>query len=52
VDCYSSTQLLQQKVFEVTGLAPGTHTLTATVALKNPASASNFIGLDYFRYQP
>lgn len=52
VDCYSTTQLLQQKVFEVSGLSPGNHTLKATVALKNPASASNFIGLDYFRYQP
>jgi hypothetical protein len=52
VDCYSSTQLLQQKVFEASGLAPGTHTLRATVALKNPVSASNFIGLDYFQVQP
>ncbi|MDF3058428.1 MAG: hypothetical protein K0R17_2643 [Rariglobus sp.] len=52
VDCYSTSQLLQQKVFEISGLPPGTHTLKATVALKNPASASNFIGLDYFQYQP
>jgi hypothetical protein len=52
VDCYSPTQLQRQKVFEVTGLPPGTHTLRATVAPKNPASASNFIGLDYFTFQP
>jgi hypothetical protein len=52
VDCYSPTQLQRQKVFEVTGLASGTHTIRATVATKNPASASNFIGLDYFTFEP
>ncbi len=52
VDCYATNPSYQVKVFEVSGLPPGTHTLRATVAAKNPSSSGNFIGVDYFKYQP
>jgi hypothetical protein len=52
VDTYSPSVAYQVKVFEVTGLAPGTHTLKATVDWKNSLSTGNWIGLDYFKYQP
>ena len=51
-DCYATSPAYQVKVFEVSGLAPGTHTLRATVAAKNPSSSGNYIGIDYFKYQP
>ena len=52
VDCYATSPAYQVKVFEVSGLPLGTHTLRATVAAKNPSSSGNFIGVDYFTYQP
>ncbi len=52
VDTYAPSPAYQVKVFEVTGLSPGTHTVKATVAWKNPASSGNWIGIDYFKYQP
>ena len=53
VDTYNpTTTILKAKVFELTGLPPGPHTLKATVSLKNPASTGNFIGLDYLTCLP
>lgn len=52
VDCYSPERQMKQKLFEIAGLRPGTHTLKATVGPKNPASADNQVGIDYFIYQP
>ena len=52
VDTYAASVAYQVQVFTVSGLSPGTHTLKATVAAKNPVSTGNFIGIDYFKYQP
>lgn len=52
VDGYSPTAYYQVPIFQVSGLAPGAHTIRATIAPKNPLSASNNIGIDSFRYQP
>ena len=44
---------VRQELFKVTGLsATGSHKIRATVALKNPASATNNIGIDYFQIDP
>jgi hypothetical protein len=52
VDTYASVLAYQSQLFTVSGLASGPHTLTATVAYKNPASGGNYVTLDFFKYQP
>jgi hypothetical protein len=37
------------KLYEVNGLNSGTHTLTATVAAKDPASSGNIVNIDLFQ---
>ncbi len=52
VDLYSPTLLRQQKVYEVTGLAQGTHTIKLTVTgTKNAASSGVKVGVDAIRAQ-
>lgn len=52
VDAYTPVLAYQSQLFTTSGLAPGSHTVTATVAYKNSASGGNWITLDYFKYQP
>ena len=49
IDTYSSFEQVQAMVFQTTGLAAGTHTLTIEVTgSKNPASAGTYIIVDAF----
>src|SRR5439155_10084518 len=49
IDTYSSFEQVQAMVFQTTGLAAGTHTLTIEVTgSKNPASVGTYIIVDAF----
>lgn len=52
VDGYATSAYYKVPVFQISGLTPGTHTIRATIATKNPLSSGNNIGIDSFRYQP
>jgi hypothetical protein len=52
VNCYSASPQYLVKVGEFTGLAPGTHTLRASVATKQSPSSGNYIGIDCFTFEP
>ena len=49
IDAYSSFEQVQATLFQATGLAAGTHTLTIEVTgSKNPASTNAFVVVDAF----
>jgi hypothetical protein len=50
VDCNSATTTYQYQIFTISGLAPGAHTLRATVY--DPTNSYKYVGIDYFEYQP
>lgn len=50
VNCYQGTLAdYLVNLFEVNGLASGTHTIRATVATKDAASSGNTVAIDYFQ---
>jgi len=50
VNCYQPTVTdYMVKLYEISGLTSGTHTLTATVATKDPASSGNTVAVDLFQ---
>ena len=50
VNCYQPTLTdYLVKLYEINGLAAGSHTLVATVATKDAASTGNTVAIDYFQ---
>lgn len=52
IDCYWGLDLWRREMFRATGLTNATHTVTVTVAAKNPAASANNIAVDYFQVIP
>jgi hypothetical protein len=53
VDTYVPAEGYQDTAYAITGLAPGSHTLTVeATGLKNPAATNNYVVVDAFDVRP
>jgi hypothetical protein len=51
-DAYWPIEEFRKELYQVTGLAPGEHTIKFTVIDKNPLSTGTWVGIDYFEVLP
>jgi hypothetical protein len=51
-DAYWPVEEFRKEIYQVTGLAPGEHTIKFTVIGKNPLSTGTWVGIDYFEVLP